>query len=84
MALKETRNRVETLALSVPLDRDERSRLDKACGPGRPMKRGAWVREAILAALDREEAAKNRINRPGIRMHSPRLTVPDEREGEKR
>lgn len=44
--------------VQVPLASGERQRLNEVCGPGRPMKRGAWVREAILAALEREEAKK--------------------------
>jgi len=45
--------------LRVELGRHERRRLDAVCGPGQPMKRGAWVRRAIVEALERDEAAKN-------------------------
>lgn len=44
--------------LGIPLGEEDRRRLDQVCGPGRRVKRGAWVADAIRAALDREEADK--------------------------
>ena len=44
------------VSVCIPMTKAERDRLDEVCGPGQPVKRGAWVREAILRALDREEA----------------------------
>lgn len=45
-------SRQETMVVTVPMTRDERSRLDAICGRGRAQKKGAWVREAILERLD--------------------------------
>ena len=56
MEQEQSRIGVKLFHLGVPLSPEERARVDRACGPGRPIKRGAWVREAILQALDREEA----------------------------
>lgn len=44
--------------VAVPLSAPERRRLLAACGPRRGVKRGHWVREAILEKLDREKAEK--------------------------
>ena len=49
---------IRPLFLKVGLSARERERLNAVCGPGRRIKREAWVREALIAALDREEASE--------------------------
>lgn len=46
--------------VGVPLSPSDRERLAALCGRGRSRKVGAWVAEAIVAALDREEARERR------------------------
>ena len=58
MAEQKQRERATLTYFGVPLRPDERRRLDRVCGPRRRWKRGEWVREAIVAALDRQETAE--------------------------
>lgn len=49
---------IKPLYLKINLTIKERERMNVFCGPGRRIKREAWVREALVAALDREEAVR--------------------------
>ena len=57
-ALPMSKDAIRPLFLKVGLSARERERLNAVCGPGRRIKREAWVREALIAALDREEASR--------------------------
>jgi hypothetical protein len=42
------------MTVSIPLYPNERMKLEVVCGPHRRIKRGEWVREAVLEKLARD------------------------------
>lgn len=48
------KKRSERMTVSIPLNSNERTKLEAICGPHRRIKRGEWVREAILEKLARD------------------------------